>query len=165
MKMMNCRPLCALLVAAAVAAAGRATAPAPEVAAPATPAAATADSATTTAGMVVDAYGVKLMGVRLSGNGYLVDVRYQVLDAAKAQPLLDRSVRPVLIDEATGNRFYVPTPPIVGALRQTARNKVIHTDRTYFMLFANPDRRLQPGSSVTLYVGDQKFANLRVESL
>ncbi len=115
--------------------------------------------------MVVDAYGVKLMGVRLSGNGYLVDVRYQVLDPAKAQPLLDRSVRPVLIDEATGNRFYVPTPPIVGALRQTARNKVIHTDRTYFMLFANPDRRLQPGSNVTLYVGDQKFANLRVESL
>jgi len=163
--MMNCRSLRALLVTVAVAAAGCATAPAPEVAAPAAPAAASADSATTSAGMVVDAYGVKLMGVRLSGNGYLVDVRYQVLDPAKAQPLLDRSVRPVLIDEATGNRFYVPTPPIVGALRQTARNKVIHTDRTYFMLFANPDRRLQPGSNVTLYVGDQKFANLRVESL
>lgn len=164
--MMTYRPLRALLVVAAVAAAGCATAPAPDVAAPATPPAASADKApTTTAGMVVDAFGVKLMGVRLSGNGYLVDVRYQVLDAAKAQPLLDRSVRPVLIDEATGNRFYVPTPPIVGSLRQTARNKVIHTDRTYFMLFANPDRRLQPGSNVTLYVGDQKFANLRVEAL
>lgn len=149
-------PLRLLLAVAAIAAsAGCATAP------DAPPAA----DAVTPAGAVVDAYGVKLMGVRLSGNGYLVDVRYQVLDAEKAQPLLDRRLRPVLIDEATGNRFYVPTPPIVGALRQTARNKVIHTDRTYFMLFANPDRRLQPGSNVTLYVGDQKFANLRVEAL
>ena len=149
-------PLRLLLAAAFIAAgAGCATAPDAPVAA----------DAVTPTGAVVDAYGVKLMGVRLSGNGYLVDVRYQVLDPAKAQPLLDRKLRPVLIDEATGNRFYVPTPPIVGALRQTSRNKVVHTDRTYFMLFANPDRRLQPGSNVTLYVGDQKFANLRVEAL
>lgn len=156
MNLPNLPPLRLLLAAAAIAAsAGCATAP---------DAPAAADAVTPT-GAVVDAYGVKLMGVRLSGNGYLVDVRYQVLDAEKAQPLLDRKLRPVLIDEATGNRFYVPTPPIVGALRQTARNKVVHTDRTYFMLFANPDRRLQPGSNVTLYVGDQKFANLRVEAL
>lgn len=170
-------PLCSLplrkLLAAAVIAAGAgcATAPTADGAADAAaaagtpqPVAARGDSAITS-GMVVDAFGVKLMGVRLSGNGYLVDVRYQVLDPDKAQPLLDRKLRPVLIDEATGNRYYVPTPPIVGALRQTARNKVIHTDKTYFMLFANPDRRLQPGSNVTLYVGDQKFANLRVEAL
>ena len=150
-------PSLRLLLAAAAIAASTGCATAPD--APA------ATDAVTAAGAVVDAYGVKLMGVRLSGNGYLVDVRYQVLDPEKAQPLLDRKLRPVLIDEATGNRYYVPTPPIVGALRQTARNKVIHTDRTYFMLFANPDRRLQPGSNVTLYVGDQKFANLRVEAL
>ena len=130
-----------------------------------TSAAPTAGSTPVTPGTVVEAYGVKLTGVHLAGSGYLIDVRYRVLDPVKAQPLLDRKLRPVLIDEATGNRFYVPAPPIVGALRQTARNKVIHTDKTYFMLFANPDRRLQPGANVTLYVGDQKFANLRVEAL
>ncbi|MFZ5538167.1 MAG: hypothetical protein ACOY5V_00315 [Pseudomonadota bacterium] len=116
------------------------------------------------AGAVVEAFGVQLKGVRLSANGYIVDLRYRVLDPAKAQPLLDRKVRPVLVDEVTGDRFYVPVPPIIGALRQTSRNKVIHTDRDYFMLFANPDRKLQAGSKVALYVGDQRFGNLQVEA-
>jgi hypothetical protein len=114
------------------------------------------------AGAVVQEYGVRLTGVRLSANGYVVDLRYRVLDPAKAQALLDRKVRPVLVDESTGNRFYVPVPPTVGALRQTSRNKVIHTDRDYFMLFANPDRKLQAGSKVALYVGDQRFGNLQI---
>lgn len=114
------------------------------------------------AGAVVHEYGVRLTGVRLSANGYVVDLRYRVLDPAKAQALLDRKVRPVLVDESTGNRFYVPVPPTVGALRQTSRNKVIHTDRDYFMLFANPDRKLQAGSKVALYVGDQRFGNLQI---
>ena len=116
------------------------------------------------AGMVVEQFGVRLTGVRLTANGYVVDLRYRVLDPARAQPLLDRKVRPVLVDEATGNRFYVPVPPTVGALRQVSRNKVIHTDRDYFMLFANPDRKLQAGSRVTLYVGDQRFGNLQIAS-
>jgi len=114
------------------------------------------------AGMVVEQFGVRLTDVRLTANGYVVDLRYRVLDPAKAQALLDRKVRPVLVDETTGNRFYVPVPPTVGALRQTSRNKVIHTDRDYFMLFANPDRKLQAGSKVALYVGDQRFGNLQI---
>lgn len=146
--------------------AGCATVPLDEPA----PAAAAATAATPAsdevlaAGAIVEAFGVQLKGVRLSANGYIVDLRYRVLDPAKAQPLLDRKVRPVLVDEATGHRFYVPVPPIVGALRQTSRNKVIHTDRDYFMLFANPDRKLQAGSKVALYVGDQRFGNLQVEA-
>ena len=116
------------------------------------------------AGPVVEELGVQLAGVRLSANGYIVDVRYRVVDPEKAKPLLDRKVRPVLVNEATGTRFYVPQPPIVGSLRQTARNRVIHTDRNYFILFANPDKQLQPGSLVTLYVGHQKFDNLLVQA-
>jgi hypothetical protein len=114
------------------------------------------------AGRVVDKFGVRLTGVRLTANGYVVDLRYRVLDPDKAQGLLDRKVRPVLVDETTGNRFYVPVPPTVGALRQTSRNKVIHTDRDYFMLFANPDRKLQAGSKVALYVGEERFGSLLV---
>jgi hypothetical protein len=140
------------------------SAAAPEVPqAPAT-AAAPPPGADIVAGAVVETFGVQVKGLRLSANGYLVDLRYRVFDPARAKALLDRKVRPVLVDETSGSRFYVPTPPIVGALRQTSRNKVIHTDRDYFMLFANPDRRLQAGSKVALYVGDQRFGNLRVEA-
>ena len=165
---MTPRPILALLAASMLAACATLPGgPAPDavvedttVAAP--PAASTVADEAFGAGQVVEPFGVRLTGVHLTANGYVIDLRYRVLDPAKAQPLLDRTVRPVLIDEATGNRFYVPVPPTVGALRQTSRNKVIHTDRDYFMLFANPDRKLQAGSKVTLYVGDQRFGNLQI---
>ncbi len=146
------------------AAAATATPAQPSAGAPLQPPAARASEDVLAVGAIVEPFGIQLKGVRLSANGYIVDLRYRVIDPAKAQALLDRKVRPVLVDEATGQRFYVPVPPIVGALRQTSRNKVIHTDRDYFMLFANPDRRLQAGSTVTLYVGDKRFGNLRVEA-
>jgi hypothetical protein len=109
-----------------------------------------------------DVYGVEVMGAHISGSGYVIDVRYRVLDAVKAQPMLDRKVRPVLINEANGERFYVPQPPIVGALRQTARNNNIVPGKIYFMLFANPDKRIHNGDKISLYVGDQKFGVLEI---
>lgn len=173
---MKSRPTLALLAAsmlAACAAVPGGPAPAavvPAVTVPAAPSPAQLSAALAVpaeafgAGQVVEQFGVRLTGVHLTANGYVIDLRYRVLDPAKAQPLLDRTLRPVLIDEATGSRFYVPVPPTVGALRQTSRNKVIHTDRDYFMLFANPDRKLQAGSKVTLYVGDQRFGNLQISA-
>jgi hypothetical protein len=113
---------------------------------------------------VSDTFGVEVQGARLSANGYVIDMRYRILDAAKAKPLLDRKVQPVLVDEANGNRFYVPQPPIVGTLRQTSRNNAVAVPgKTYFMIFANPDQRLKAGNTVTLYIGDQHFGNLRIE--
>jgi hypothetical protein len=113
---------------------------------------------------VSETFGVEVQGAHLSANGYVIDMRYRVVDGDKAKPLLDRRVQPVLVDEASGNRFYVPQPPIVGALRQTARNNVAAAvGKTYFMIFANPDQRLKAGSSVALYIGDQRFGNLRIE--
>lgn len=165
---------CRLAALLALALAGCASAPAdtpppadtastPPASAPVAPVAQPAPSAAA-APMVVEEFGVQVRGVRLSANGYLVDLRYRVLDPARARAMLDRKVRPVLVDETSGSRFYVPAPPIVGALRQTARNKVIHTDRDYFMLFANPDRKLKAGSKVALYVGEQRFGDLQIET-
>jgi hypothetical protein len=98
------------------------TTPAAIVAAPTGTVSAPMSEQSFSAGMVVEQFGVRLTGVRLTANGYVVDLRYRVLDPVKAQALLDRTVRPVLVDETTGNRFYVPVPPTVGALRQTSRN-------------------------------------------
>jgi hypothetical protein len=136
-----------------------AAAPAPAVpAAPATPVAGSAAPK-----WVSEAFGVEVQGARLSASGYVVDLRYKVLDADKAKPLMDRKVLPVLLDEATGNRYYVPQPPVVGALRQTARGNPVVPGKAYFMIFANPDQRLKAGDSVTLYLGEQRFGQLRIE--
>jgi hypothetical protein len=112
---------------------------------------------------LLDDLGVELMMLRLDANDFLIDLRYRVKDVAKAQPLLEQKVKPVLVNEATGDRFYVPQPPKVGPLRQsaTAKQPAI-VGRVYFMLFANPDRRLKAGERVTLYAGETVVKDLVV---
>lgn len=141
---MNLRNL-PLVLALAAALAGCGSAPpvaAPQAAAAAAPSA---------------VYGIEFLDTRLSAADSVVDLRYRVLDADKARPLLDRKLRPVLVNAANGHRYYVPTPPIVGALRQTARPaQPVQVGRTYFMLFANPDRELHAGARLALFVGEQR---------
>lgn len=112
----------------------------------------------------IDDLGVDLMMLRLDASEFLIDLRYRVKDATKAQPLLEQKVRPVLVNEATGDRFYIPQVPKVGSLRQsaTAKQPAI-AGRTYFMLFANPDRRLKAGEKVTLYAGESVIKDIVVQ--
>jgi len=107
--------------------------------------------------------GVELVGVRLSGADFLIDVRYRVKDVAKAQALMERKVQPVLVNEATGDRYYVPQAPKLGSLRQSATVKQpAQLDKVYFMLFANPDRKLRSGEKVTLHAGESTVKGLVV---
>ncbi|MFT3954423.1 MAG: hypothetical protein QM722_08550 [Piscinibacter sp.] len=113
---------------------------------------------------VLDDLGVELTMLRLDASEFLIDLRYRVKDVAKAQPLLERKLHPVLVNEATGDRFYVPQAPKVGSLRQSATSKQpAIPGRVYFMLFANPDRKLKSGEKVTLYAGDSVVKDLTVQ--
>ena len=105
-------------------------------------------------------WGVKVLPIRLSAEGYMLDFRYRVLDAEKAAPLFDRKIKPYLVDEATGAILVVPEPPKVGALRNTRKPQ---PDRNYFVLFANPGRYVQKGKRVTVVIGDFKAEHLVVE--
>jgi len=157
-----CAPLCLL---------GAGCASGPERAADAQPALATeaaipqpSSSDKVAAKQPLDALGVELVGVSLSAADFLIDLRYRVKDTTRAQALLDRKVHPVLVNESTGDRYYVPSAPKVGTLRQTAGGKqVVQMDRVYFMLFANPDRKLKAGEKVTLYAGDSIVRDIVVK--
>ena len=105
-------------------------------------------------------WGIKLLSIRLSAEGYMLDFRYRVLDPEKAKPLFDRQSKPYLVDEVTGAMFVVPEPPKVGALR-TTRKPV--PDRNYFILFANPGKFVKPGNKVTIVIGDFRAENLIVQ--
>jgi len=108
--------------------------------------------------------GVELVGLRLSGADFLIDLRYRVKDVSKAQALLERKLKPVLVNETTGDRYYIPQTPKVGQLRQSATSKQpAQLDKVYFMLFANPDRKLRAGEKVTLYAGDSVVKGLTVQ--
>lgn len=108
--------------------------------------------------------GIELLGVRLSASDFLIDLRYRIKDVARAQPLLERKLHPVLVNETTGDRYYVPQAPKVGALRQSATTKQpAQLGKVYFMLFANPDRKLKSGEKVTLYAGESIVKDLLVQ--
>jgi hypothetical protein len=112
----------------------------------------------------LDELGVELTALRLSADDFLIDLRYRVKDTVRAQALLEQKLKPVLVNESTGDRYYVPQAPKIGSLRQsaTAKQPAI-VDRVYFMLFANPDRKLKAGEKVTLYAGDTVVKDLVVQ--
>lgn len=107
-------------------------------------------------------FGIRVDGLHLSAHGYLLDLRYRVLDPDKAAVLLDARNKVYLLDDAHDAKLGVPQSPIVGGMRQTSRNHVIYTDRDYFILFVNPGRAVKAGDTLKLAVGEAKTAELMV---
>lgn len=105
--------------------------------------------------------GIEVESLRLSAAGMVVDMRYRVLDAAKAQAVHKKGITISLIDEATNSVLKVPSPAYVGPLRQRAER--IQEGKTYFMLFANGGRVVKSGNRVTLVLGDVRIPGLTVE--
>lgn len=132
---------------------------------PATPADSQASAATKgPTARPLEELGIEFVALRLTASDFMVDLRYRVKDVSKAQQLLEKKVQPVLVNEATGERYYVPQAPKVGSLRQSATAKQpAQLDKVYFMLFANPDRKLRVGEKVTLYAGDSMVKGLSVQ--
>jgi hypothetical protein len=108
-------------------------------------------------------WGVEVLGVRRSAVGYMLDFRYKVIDPDKAAPLLNRKSKTFLIDEASGSTVQVPVPAKIGPLRQTIRNSKPKAGRIYMVIFANPGRFIEPGSKVTVAIGDFRAENLTVQ--
>jgi hypothetical protein len=67
------------------------------------------------------------------------------------------------LDAAHGARLGVPESPVLGRIRQTARNNNILLDRNYFIMFGNPGKVLQSGDKVTLLLGQVKITDLTVQ--
>ena len=109
---------------------------------------------------VETAYGIRVESLNLSAAGSMLDFRYRVLDPAKAAPLLSQKLKPYLLDEVRSAKLGVPVTPVLGQIRQTSRNNVIHTDRTYFIMFGNPGKAVQSGDKVSLLLGEVKITDL-----
>ena len=105
-------------------------------------------------------WGIRPVAVLLSAEGYMLDFRYHVSDAEKAAPLFSRQIKPYMIDESSGAKFFVPETAKVGALRQTRKP---YPDKNYFIIFGNPARYVRKGNKVTVVIGDLKIEHLTVE--
>ena len=96
-------------------------------------------------------WGVELMFIRATAAGYMVEVRYKVLDPEKAAPLFVRKTKPILNHVDSGVQLAVASPAKSGPLRNS---DVPLPDHTYWMLFANPNRIVKAGDRVNLQIGD-----------
>lgn len=109
---------------------------------------------------LAERWGVEVYGVRQATGGMMIDFRFRVLDAAKAEPLFDSRNKAYLVREGTDVRLPVPIGAKVGAFRPTNRGRNIVSDKDYYMMFANPGSYVQPGQKVSVVIGD-----FRVEGL
>jgi hypothetical protein len=108
-------------------------------------------------------HGIRVQALHLSAAGSMLDFRYRVVDPVAAAPLLNGKVKVYLLDEARGAKLGVPASPVLGNVRQTARNNRIATDHTYFIMFGNPGKAVRSGDKVTLLVGDARFVDVQVQ--
>ena len=111
---------------------------------------------------LADNWGVELLGMRLTAAGMMLDFRFRVLDADKALPLFDQRIKPHIVAERSKIKLPVPMAAKVGAFRPTNRGKNIKADKTYYMIFGNPDRHVKAGEKVTVVIGDFKVEHLMV---
>ena len=111
---------------------------------------------------LADDWGVELLGMRLTAAGMMLDFRFRVMDADKALPLFDHRIKPHIIAERSNIKLPVPMAAKVGAFRPTNRGKNIKADKTYYMIFGNPDRHVKAGEKVTVVIGDFKVEHLMV---
>jgi len=105
-------------------------------------------------------WGIEIMYVRQTAAGYMLEFRYKVVDAEKAQALFERQTKPMLTHSETGVRLVVPTPAKTGALRNSNPPKDGHT---YWMFFANPGQLVKPGQHVSIEIGEFLAENLVVQ--
>jgi hypothetical protein len=96
---------------------------------------------------------VRVLHVAVTGDGGLVDLRYQVVDADKAQAVHD--LPPLLIDEGTGG---VVMRPWMGHAHMNSPKQGI----AYFVLFENTGTLIRSGSRVTVQLGDARLEHIRV---
>ncbi len=112
-------------------------------------------------GVALPELGVEIVAVRMSAANTMLDLRYRVLDPAKAKPLMDPAVPMSLIDPGTGAAGEVPVDEQVGALRQSGHH--IRPGQVMAALFGNPGGAVRKGSKVNLRLGDLEVVGLAVE--
>ncbi|MER7132771.1 hypothetical protein [Streptosporangium saharense] len=104
---------------------------------------------------LADRAGIRLVRVTASGAGGLLDVRFQVVDPDRAQAVHHADTPPLVVDEATGlvvRQLYMGHAH-TGELKPAV---------SYYLVFENSGNWVQPGSKVTVLLGDAQVQHVTV---
>lgn len=106
-------------------------------------------------------WGIEVVGVYPAVHGRVLDLRYKILDVAKAASLPNETGSIYLIDEATGHTTQLPNSPKTGSIPQNPQK--LESGRTYSLSFPNQGDRFKSGSKLTLVIGSFRAQNLTVQ--
>ncbi|WP_316369336.1 hypothetical protein [Candidatus Thiodiazotropha sp. CDECU1] len=110
-----------------------------------------------------DKWGIELISLRLTAAGYMIDFRFRVLDVEKSKPFFDHRIKPHLVVERSNAKLPIPMAAKVGGFRTTNRGQNIKPNKTYYMVFGNPDAHVKSGQKVTMVIGGFKAKHLKVQ--
>lgn len=101
---------------------------------------------------IEERYGIHITMLGVTAGGGAVDFRYRVVDPDKASVYLHGTTDlPVLISESNGARIEAPTH-----MHSTAFQYGV----VYYTLYGNPRGVIQPGSKVTVMLGDLRLKHV-----
>jgi hypothetical protein len=99
--------------------------------------------------------GVSITQLAVTGDGGLLDLRFQVVDPTKADAIHDRARPPALISEVNG---VVASDLLMGH----EHTGTFRGGQTYYLVFTNPGNLVERGSQVTVLLGDASVRHVRV---
>lgn len=105
--------------------------------------------------VIQDRYGVRVDLLGLTALGGLVQLRFTVLDAAKATALFhDDASRPIIVVPPSGDLLLPP---------RSAHKMTMLNGASYFVLFPNAANAVRGGETVSLAMGDVRLDGLVVK--
>ena len=106
-------------------------------------------------------FGIRILSLRPTAAGSMLDMRFQVVDPEKARPILDKRNKAFLLDQASGKALAVPVTK-AGSWRQTTLKPV--AGRVYFVSFGNPNGLVKENGKVTVVIGEFRKNDILVQS-
>jgi len=105
---------------------------------------------------LLDAVGARVIRVTASGDGGLLDLRFQVVDADKAAALHSTKWPPALVDENSGQ--------VIGRLLMGhAHSGTFKAGVTYFYVFEDPGGLVKRGDQVSAVLGPARVQHIPVQ--
>lgn len=104
--------------------------------------------------------GLRLLRATVSAQGGMIDLRYEVLDAVKAQLNAGRMKEAYIFGESSGAIARVASVAKLGELRQLGSGR---PGQVNYVLFANPGGAIKPGDTIVVVAGDMPLGRLMVQ--
>jgi len=99
--------------------------------------------------------GIRIVQVALTGDGGLIDLRFQVVDPNLAASIHDPANPPAIVDASTG---VVANSLLMGH----SHTSPFDVGVTYYLIFEDPGNLIQRGDEVSVLLGDAQVDHVQV---